>query len=199
MSANTKYLPVTWNQYHRLTRTLASQILQSGFRFDRVIGISRCGLTLGHVLSDFLQLPVSIIGFESYTGIQKQGRIRLTQKLGVLIKGERILLVDGIADSGKTLIAAADYLSRYLPRTIVTATLFLKRHSVVTPKFYVKKTERWILFPYENTEWTIAFISQMEEKHRSDEYIQKLLFGLGFTKEQLSFVQRFYFSSGSDR
>ena len=53
---------------------------------------------------------------------------------------DKTLFVDDIADTGKTL-------KNY--EYNVTATLFLKRRSVVTPMFYIEVTDKWIVFPWE--------------------------------------------------
>jgi len=194
-----KFLPIFWNKYDELVRKLASNIIRSNIQLDRIIGISRCGLTLGHVLSDLLQLPVSILGLKSYVDIQKQGYMQITQRLGTVIKNENILLVDGIADSGKTLTFATQVLKRCKPCSISTATLFLKPYSTVRPTFYVKQTDRWILFPYETTEWITTFIRQMKKEHKSSKSIRDFLLNTGFTKEQQIFVYRHHFRKDHTR
>jgi hypoxanthine phosphoribosyltransferase len=51
-----------------------------------------------------------------------------------------LLIVDDIADTGKTL-------KKY--DWFASATLYYKRRSVIKPTFYVKETENWIVFPWE--------------------------------------------------
>lgn len=176
-----KYLPVSWDTYHALAQSLAQKILLKHQKFDQVVAISRGGLTLGHLLTDFLRIPIATITIQSYTDIQTQGELKITQKLQVPIRGEHILLVDDVADTGKTLKRALTYLKRFRPQTITTGTLFYKPHSVFTPDFYVETTSKWILFPYEPTEM-IRLIKGS----------RTFLKSLQFTDSQIDFVKKFY-------
>jgi len=54
--------------------------------------------------------PICSITIQSYTDIQKQGEVNITAGLKKRIRDKEILLVDDIADSGKTLKRAIGYL-----------------------------------------------------------------------------------------
>jgi len=54
---------------------------------------------------------------------------------------DTILVVDDIADTGKTLNG--------YHTLFPTATLFYKPRSVIKPTFYVRETTKWIVFPWE--------------------------------------------------
>ncbi len=176
-----QYLPVSWNTYHALTQSLAAKILKDKKQFDEIVAISRGGLTLGHLLSDFLRIPISTITIQSYTDIQTQGELKITQKLQVSIRDKNILLVDDVSDTGKTLKRAISYLKKSRPARITTATMFYKPHSVFKPDFYVETTSKWILFPYEPTEM-IRLIKGS----------RTFLKSLHFTDSQIDFVKKFY-------
>ncbi len=187
-----QYLPVTWNEFHSLSLLLAQKILQSKTPIDEIVAIARGGLSLGLILTDFLQKPISTITIQSYTDIAKQGELTITSKLGKQIKGKNILLVDDIADSGKTFHRAIQYLQEFKPSTITTATLFYKPHSSFKPNFYAKETGRWILLPHEITEWITTFTQKMTSGGKSKAEIQKFLEALGFTDNQIAFVRKYY-------
>lgn len=188
-----QYLSVTWRQYHALAQTLAATILSANHSpYDRIIAIARGGLSLGLILSDFLQTPISTITTQSYTDIGKQGELTITSKLGTSIKGKRVLLVDDIADSGKTFRRSLSYLKRLKPASITTASLFYKPHSTYRPDFFAKKTNAWILLPHEVTEWITTFTQKMQKEGKSEADIQKFLESLGYTISQILFVRRYY-------
>ncbi len=105
-----QYLPVTWNEYHTLSLKLAATIISHQTSYDSIVAIARGGLSLGLILSDFLRIPISTIAIQSYTDIQKQGKLFIAAKLQVSIRDKSILLVDDIADSGKTFKRALSYL-----------------------------------------------------------------------------------------
>lgn len=135
-----QYLPVSWTEYHTLAQSLAAKILSSNKKPDQIVAIARGGLTLGHLMSDLLSVPVSTITIQSYTDIQKQGEVTITGKLQSPIRGKHVLVVDDVADSGKTLVRAKKYLSRFRPASIVTGTLFYKPRSVIAAQIaFVRK------------------------------------------------------------
>lgn len=186
----TQYLPITWNQYHTLARKLAISILSQSQPVNKIVAISRGGLTLGHVLSDFLRIPISTISIQSYTDIQTQGEITITAKLQTPIRNKRILLVDDVADSGKTLKRAVSYLRKLGPTDITTATMFYKPHSVYRPDIYAKLTKKWILFPYEPTEMIYLITKTMTSEKKTKAQIQQFLEHLGYTDSFIAFVRK---------
>ena len=187
-----QYLAVTWNEYHSLSQLLAEKILSTNIALDEIVAIARGGLSLGLILTDFLQKPISTITIQSYTDIKKQGLVRITSKLGKTIRGKNVLLVDDIADSGKTFARAISYLRAFRPNSITTAALFYKPHSSFKPDFFAKKTSLWILLPHEVTEWIKTFTQKMQTEGKSETEIQMFLKSLGFIDNQIAFVQKYY-------
>lgn len=187
-----RYLPVSWSDYHTLSLKLAATILSHDAHFDLIVAIARGGLSLGLILSDFLKTPVSSITVQSYTDIQKQGELDITSKLGTSIRNKRILLVDDIADSGKTFKRSLLYLKRLGPSKITTVSLFYKPHSTYKPDYYAKKTSAWILLPHEVTEWVYTFTKKMKLERKSEADIQTFLNSLGYSENQIAFVGKYY-------
>jgi hypoxanthine phosphoribosyltransferase len=185
-----QYLPITWNEYHTLARKLAASVLHQSQPFDLVVAISRGGLTLGHLLSDFLRIPISTITIQSYTDIQTHGETTITEKLQTPIRGKRVLLVDDVADSGKTLKRAVSYLRKLRPTNITSVTMFYKPHSQFRPDYFARQTTRWILFPYEPTEMILLMTKGMEKDGKSKIEIQKALGALGYSNEEIAFVRK---------
>lgn len=178
---NVQYLPISWETYQHHATKLAATLLETDTTFDEIVAIARGGLTLGHLLTDSLRLPICSITIQSYTDIQKQGELRITAKLGKHISGKRILLVDDIADSGKTLKRAVSYLKRFHPASITTVTMFYKPQSVFRPDYFVEETKKWVIFPTEITETILL----LRNKLSNDELLE-----LGFTHKQIAFAQK---------
>lgn len=183
------YLSLSWEEYHTLAQKLAAEILSQKQKYDEIVAIARGGLTLGHLLSDFLRIPISAITIQSYTDIQKQGEVKITAGLKASIKGKHILIVDDISDTGKTLKRAVSYLHRFRPASMTMVTLFFKPHSLVRPDFFAKVTDQWVLLPYEVTEWVHTFTRDMMKEGTSKADIQIFLESLGYTPEQIEFVR----------
>lgn len=186
------YLPISWKIYHSTAQKLAATILANDGHCDEIVAISRGGLTLGHLLSDLLRIPISTITIQSYTDIQTAGVVTLTAKLQNPIKNKHILLVDDVSDSGKTLKRAISYLHRAGAARVTTVTMFSKPHSVYRPDYFAEQTSRWILFPYEPTEMILLITKQMEKAGKSKADIQKFLKKLLYTDDQIAFVRRHY-------
>ncbi|MEM1601131.1 MAG: phosphoribosyltransferase family protein, partial [Sulfolobales archaeon] len=62
------------------------------------------------------------------------------------------LIVDDVADSGKTLQITIELLQLYGPKEIKTASIYVKPTTIVIPDFYVAETNAWIIFPWEYAE-----------------------------------------------
>jgi uncharacterized protein len=188
---------ISWENFHNSSFSLAEKIKQSGEKFDIIIAISRGGLVLARILSDFLDLPIYNISIESYVEINKAKEPRVTQDIGSAdIKNKKILLVDEICDSGKTFERAVAYLysvgvsesltshgeGEVEPLQLKTACLVLKSHSSFAPDFYEEKIDKWVVFPYEVRET----VEELRNKISSDDFVK-----LGFNEKLVNkFVQR---------
>lgn len=185
-----KYLPVTWKDYHALSQKIAAALLVHEKPFDIIVAIGRGGLTFGHLMSDFLRIPICSITIQSYTDIQKQGEVHITEELSSGISGKRVLLVDDISDTGTTLKRALSYVREFHPSAVTTATLFYKPHSTLRPDYFAKQTTLWILQPFEVTEWVYTFTKKMAGEGKSKAEIQNFLEKLEYTADQIKFVRR---------
>jgi len=187
-----QYLPLDWTTYHDYSLKLAATLLTHHPHIDEIVAISRGGLTFGHILSDLLRVPIWTITIQSYSDIQTQGEIKITGKLQNSIEQKNILLVDDVADSGKTLVRAIDYLHEAKAQKIITMTMFYKPHSLIRPDYFAKQTTKWILFPYEPTEMILLITQMMEKENKTKVEIQTQLESLHFTDRQIAFARKYH-------
>ncbi|EAU72777.1 phosphoribosyltransferase [Synechococcus sp. RS9916] len=150
-------LAITWEQYHRLIEHLALQVHNAQAGFDQVVALSRGGLRVGDALSRIFQTPLVVMAASSYEGEgdRNQGSLTLGSQLAHTCSklGPRLLLVDDLADSGATLIAARQWLADTLPGAeIKTAVLWHKASSTVQPDFWAMELPHnpWVLQPFEH-------------------------------------------------
>ena len=110
-------LNISWEEYHRHIETLAVKIHQSQWQFNQIICIAKGGLRVGDILSRLFDIPLAIVAATSYGGEDNRSReqIKIGQHLAMTNEslGERILLVDDLADSGVSLQAVTRWLQRY--------------------------------------------------------------------------------------
>ena len=157
---------------------LGSEVLLSGFRPTWLIGVWRGGAPPGIALQEFLKVhgvtPDHIsIRTSSYTAIGQQSDTIRVHGLEYVVKnanaGDRLLIVDDIFDTGRTVKAVVDKLQRKMranaPEDIRVATLFWKPHNNQTsiePSFFVEETDRWICLPHELQGMTIEEITRFQ-------------------------------------
>ncbi len=176
-----KYEAPSWGRIYELCIQVANQIKRSGYKPDLLVAISRGGWIPGRVLSDLLENPnLATIKVEHYIGIYKtRARPKITQPLPIEVKGKRILLVDDIADSGKSLKLVKKHLFNQDAVDVKICALYYKPWSIVTPDFYARRTDAWICFPHEIYETIKRIILKLKGQGKSREEIEAELVHTG--------------------
>ncbi|NLE06159.1 MAG: phosphoribosyltransferase [Crenarchaeota archaeon] len=150
MVLDTDYDVPSWSQIYRLLLRQAKQIRISGFSPEIIIGICRGGWIPARILSDVLNNSnLANLRVESYNGIENATKPILTQPVSVEVKNKKVLVVDEVADSGKTLQLIIKYLQEQGASEIKIACLYYKPNCTIKPDFFEKKTDNWIIFPWE--------------------------------------------------
>jgi uncharacterized protein len=144
---------------------LGRMIVRSGYRPTFLVGMWRGGAPIGIAVQevlDYHQIPTDHIAIRtsSYLGIDNQEKTVRVHAIDYLVSRleaeDRLLLVDDVFDSGRSLEAVIGELRRRcrrnLPENIRTATVYNKpsRHrSSLRPDYYVREVEEWLVFPHE--------------------------------------------------
>ncbi|HCS78477.1 TPA: hypothetical protein DIV55_01905 [Patescibacteria group bacterium] len=201
MSTNwrSKFLNVSWSDFCTQAFVLSKQIRVSSRPLDLIVAIARGGLTLSQLLSDSLSLPIATFTIQSYKDLRQQTLPQITFGVGTTtLEGKRVLLVDDVCDTGKTFERALVYVSELgaEKEQITTAALHYKPHAIYKPDFFVTKTDKWVIYPYEVWE-TIAQLSKLWKADKiSAEEINARFLAFGFLQEQLT---QFYPAASYDR
>ncbi|MDO8249167.1 MAG: phosphoribosyltransferase [Rhodoferax sp.] len=152
-----KHLYVSYDEYHNLIEKLAIKIHQSDWQFDTILCLARGGLRPGDILSRVFDKPLAIMSTSSYRSDAGtvQGNLDIARFI-TTPKGDiagKVLLVDDLADSGKTLSAVMRQLKdNYAPITeLRSAVIWTKALSIFTPDYSVEflPTNPWIHQPFE--------------------------------------------------
>lgn len=149
---------ISWPYYFQLINKLAEMIsVHAQEKFDLVVGISRGGLIPAFMMSHGLNIPLDVIVTSSYSKKNRQTKL----KIGIpsylcfpdIKKNSKVLIVDDLVDSGKTMQEVVDLYKKKGFRNIKTAVLIYKRSSKFDPDYFVAGAEDvWIKFPYERGE-----------------------------------------------
>lgn len=151
-------LYVSWSDYHQKIETLAIQIYQSGWEFDRIVCIAKGGLRVGDILCRLFRKPLAIVSASSYGGKNNRQRseISFSRHLSMIGAnlGKRVLLVDDLVDSGVSLIESLNWLQEKYGEEIAeirTAVIWYKDTSKIVPDYYVDylPNSPWIHQPFE--------------------------------------------------
>lgn len=168
------FTKLTWQTLEKDCLLLAQKIQDT--KVDEIISISRGGMVVSRMLSDFLNLPISHIAIESYVDLQQQKEPIITQVSSREFKGETILLVDELSDSGKTFERGLSYLQELPISKVYTAAPYYKEHTVHLPDFTVKQLDSWIIFPYEVKETQKSFMKEFGSEEKALEMMRTLGF-----------------------
>lgn len=142
---------LTWDGFGQATRELSRNIVADGFVPEVVVAIARGGLLPAGAIAYGLGVKnCGALNVEFYTGI---GTVLdnpevLPPELDMsYLDGRRVLLVDDVADSGRTLALAVDLL-RAQGAEVRSATIYGKPSSVIRPDYVHLDTDKWIDFPW---------------------------------------------------
>ncbi len=165
MPSALKFEAPSWNHIYDMLLDLAGRIRRDGFKPDVIVGISRGGWPPARVLSDLLSNPnVANVRAEFYLGIAETGsEPTLTQPVSVKTQGKRILIVDEVADTGKSLKMVKEHIIQDGAMEAKTVTVYYKPWSIVRPDYFAKETSDWIVFPWEIKETLRKIIAKCEE------------------------------------
>lgn len=142
---------LSWDLFGTASRELAQQVADSGYRPEIIIAVARGGLLPAGALSYALGLKLAdAINVEFYTDVHQTlaDPVLLAPLLDEdSIRGKRLLVVDDVADSGRTLSLVLDLL-RDKGAEARSAVLYAKSSSEVDPDFVWRRTDEWIVFPW---------------------------------------------------
>ncbi len=184
MISSTDYEAPTWNQIYEMLLCQAKKIQTQNYKSDLIVGIAKGGVIPARILTDLLEAPqLTTIQTEFYTDLnQTKQEPTVKQALNILIEGKKTLLVDDIADSGKSLQLALNHLKQQGVQEIRTATLYWKPQSAVVPDFWEKQTSLWVVFPWERKETLRKIIQHQQGKRALNREVTKLV-KAGFPKQ----------------
>lgn len=146
----------TWEEYIDLNEKLVAMVAKSGWQFDSILCLSRGGMRPGDFFSRVYDMPLAVLATSSYR--EAKGTVQSDLDISDCITGVselkgRVLLVDDMVDSGKTIREVIEHLKKRYPgiTEIRVAVLWYKAHSVLVPDWHVEYLEDnpWIHQPFE--------------------------------------------------
>ena len=144
-----KPFPVSWDQFHRDARALAWRLHSAG-PFEAIVCITRGGLVPAAIVARELDVRVietiSIVTYREYKTQAKPEVVKTIESKLLATKGEGILVVDDLVDTGTT----AKIVRELLPKAHF-ATVYAKPLGRPLVDTFVTEVSQdtWIYFPWD--------------------------------------------------
>jgi len=185
----------TWEQIYELLLNLANKVRKAGFKPGVIVGVSRGGWLPARVMSDLLENPkLANVTAEFYVGVaETKGKPVITQPISVSVEGERVLVVDDVADTGESLRVVQTHLGEKGATEVKIATIYYKPWSVLIPDYYEKETSSWIIFPWERKETVRKVVEKFKCQGKSVEEAKEKLVSSGLDRKLVErFIQEIF-------
>jgi len=168
---DTEFEVPCWNLIYKMLLNLAEKISKDKFKPDIIVGVSRGGWPPARVLSDLLDNPnLANVKAEFYLGVaETKGEPVLTQPVSMAVAGKKVLVVDEVADTGKSLKLVKEHVIEQGAEEVKIATIYYKPWSIVIPDYYERETSCWVVFPWEIKETVRKIVKKCREKEKSIE------------------------------
>ena len=125
--------------------------MESGWFPDLIVGVARGGLIPAGAIGYAIGVKaMGAINVEFYTDIGQtlDEPVILSPQLDTdSLKGKKVLVVDDVADSGKTLDLVVNLLKETAD-DVRSAVIYTKPKTIFEPDFSWKKTDQWINFAW---------------------------------------------------
>ena len=146
-----KVFPVSWDQFHRDARALTWRLHEAG-PFEAIVCITRGGLVPAAIVARELNVRIiETVCIASYHDYKNQGDIKVMKGVGAEVmamreKGQRVLIVDDLVDTGKT----ARMVREILPAAHF-ATVYAKPMGRPLVDTFITEVSQdtWIYFPWD--------------------------------------------------
>ncbi len=154
---------------------LASQVFDSGYRPDYIVGVWRGGAPIGIAVQEFLDVlgidsDHIAIRTSSYAGIEKRNKSVQVHGLSYVIKKieseDSLLIVDDVFDTGlsinQIILDIKKACKKNTPEIRIATPYFkpTKNKTDRKPDYYIHETDNWLVFPHELHGLSIQEISE---------------------------------------
>lgn len=141
---------VSFDEVYDMVRRVSGEVKASGYEPTTVVGLARGGWVSARLMCDFLGIT-DLISLKVEHWLQT-GRTKdeatICYPFSGDLRGKRLLVVDDITDTGKSLITSTGYLRQFGPAEIRTATMQYIPQSKFRPDYFADEVKVWTWFVY---------------------------------------------------
>jgi uncharacterized protein len=142
---------LSWSMFGDATQRLANMVHEDDFEPDMILAIARGGLPVAGALGYALAVKnIYTMNVEFYTGVDERMEVPMIlppiPDLSLLVNA-KVLIVDDVADTGKTLELVKPFCAERVSE-VRCAVLYEKPWTSVNCEYVWKHTDKWIEFPW---------------------------------------------------
>ncbi|MBS7020478.1 MAG: hypothetical protein KH135_01210 [Firmicutes bacterium] len=156
MKLNYEVREISFDEVEFLSKEILSKIREENISIDTLVPVLRGGMVLSMILQKNMeQVDTSCIHIKRSESNEVNASFGSPNFYGITnehaITGKRILIVEDIIDSGKSLDFVIQKIKEYHPAKIYVATLYNFNQDKYQTVFSGKKEKPlWIVFPWEH-------------------------------------------------
>lgn len=141
-------LPVSWEQFHSLCKGLALAV--APYQPDIILAVGRGGYYPGTLLAHLLRVEVMPVRLSRRVNdVVTHKKPKWLVKPPESVKGQRVLVVDEISDTGETLRKVAKRARKLGAAEVRTAVLYAHTHSADVPDYIGIISDALIMNPWD--------------------------------------------------
>jgi len=136
-----------WGQCYQLCLNVYGKLVKTGYEPDVVVGMARGGWVPARILADLLVTgETANVKVEFYRDIYVTDEApRIVQPVSGETRWKRVLVVDDIADTGRSLKATVEHLKTQKVAEMRTICLHVKPWTEFRPDFHAAVTRAWVV------------------------------------------------------
>jgi len=166
---------VTFADVYAMVKKISREVEASGYDPTTIIGLARGGWVPARLMCDFLGIT-DLISLKTEHWLQTgktKDEATVRYPLTTNLNGKRVLIIDDITDTGKSLIIAQDYVHKHCcPETVKVATMQYLPQSQCHPDFFAEEVKvwTWFIYPWNWIEDTTTLIVRLLASHKGGEW-----------------------------
>ncbi len=144
----------SWSDADAWADHLAENIRAADRRPETIVALTRGGWVPARLLADRLGIKRLVSLRAQHWGVTAtpSGQAELTEGLSGPVKGQDVLVVDDITDTGQSLELATAHVTAAGARRVESATCLHITHSKFRPTYFAQEIPRdewvWVIFPW---------------------------------------------------
>jgi hypoxanthine phosphoribosyltransferase len=132
-----------WGEFDTEIRKVGGKLAASGWSPDAVVGIVRGGVVPAMMLANLSNVRKLYLIKVSHVGDERR-----VKRFEPDVFEKKVLLVEDMLETGKSLKAAKEFLEGK-GAEVRTAALYAMKGSVIKPDFYLREVPKVVEFPWE--------------------------------------------------